>query len=717
MGPCISSLKVIICSSLLAAVIFFLWIDDSPAAVTDNNQVPDQEIAVRDTSYIRELNEKASDLLDRNEFEEARALLEEALDLARLLNDIDGEAFAANGLAYYYIERGQPDSVITLLEDNLSNYSNTEYEVRLGNQLANAHNMLGNYQRGLELYYQMRELAEERDETRMVIGITQNLGTNYKSLGDIPAALDNYLYSLEMAEEISDTLIIAVVLDNLGTLNKSDGNYDIAEDYLNQALEMNLRIGNMGNQITNHMSLGSLYKEKGMFEESQEHYNRVLEIAESIGNTLAQIQAIYNIGMLNKDMREHDRALELFEQSLELSRKNNIHIGYYFNQQGMAGVYAELGNYERAIELYEAALEIAEEVNATDMVRGTLEDLYQTYESAGDTIGAFPYLKRYAVLTDSLSRTNREEALARQEALLGLRTERENRALLEENLQIQQTNTLIATILLVVIVIALVSVLFLLQKKRKANEILRKQSLELSDVNEMKDKLLSVLAHDLRTPLSNLQGVVYMIRENVLDKDDAERALSHIDAQLQQDINTLTNYLQWAKTQKNGIQADLQTISISDLVKNALFEIKRGLDNKNVSVENYIPEDTYAFADKQMMMVILRNLLSNAVKFVDEGDSITIDSQETESSLQISIHDTGSGIPKEKQKHLFEAFEYVKSGTSGEKGTGLGLSICKNFTEEQGGTISVDSKPGEGTTFTISLQKATEKKSKVAETV
>ena len=667
------------------------------------------EIALRDTSYIRELNDRAADLIEQSNLNAARDLIEEALQLAILLNDLDGESYAMSNLTGYYLERGLPDSVLTVVGDNFSRFKNTEKEIQLGNQIANAHNMVGNYQQGLELYLEMRDLAIERGETRMEIGITQNLGNNYKSLGDIPTAMDHYLRSLEMAEEISDTLIIAVVLDNLASVNVNEGNFEIGEQYLMQALEMNKQINNLGNQITNHMSLGGLYKQMQQFEQAQSHYDTVLEIAENIGNTLAKIQALYNIGLLKLDLEEYELALEYFEESLELSEENNIMIGLYFNQNGMGNVYSELGEYETAIDLFESALEIAEMARAADLIIGSLENLYMAYESMSDTSQAYIKLKRYSALTDSMSRTARDEALARQEALLELRTERENRALLEENLSIQQTNTLIASVLLIVIIIALVTVIILLQKKRKANALLRKQSEELSQVNEIKDKLLSVLAHDLRTPLSSLQGVVYMIREKVLEKEDAEKALSQIDAQLQQDINTLSNYLQWAQTQREGITAELEIVSLTYLAKNAFFEIDRGAKNKQVNLENRIPENTYALADKQMMRIILRNLLSNAIKYVEEGDRIIIDAKETDTAIEILISDTGSGIPLEKQEDLFKPFNYVQEGTAGEKGTGLGLSICKEFVEEQGGNITFKSDPGKGTTFTISLQKATVK--------
>lgn len=698
-----SSAKIIISGCILA---FGLLNEDFDLHAQNFVQEDLPEYSLRDTSHIRELNERAADLIDQNNLNAARDLIEEALQLAILLNDLEGESYAMSNLAGYYIERGLPDSVLTVAGNSLARYANTEKEINLGNQIANAHNMVGNYQQGLELYLEMRDLAIERGETRMEIGITQNLGNNYKSLGDIPTALDNYLRSLEMAEEINDTLIIAVVLDNLASINVNEGNYDIGEEYLMQALEMNKKINHLGNQITNHMSLGGLYKEMKQFDKAQSHYERVLEIADNLGNTLSKIQALYNFGLLKQELEEYDSALEYFEESLELSKENNIMIGLYYNQNGMGSVFSKLGDYETAIELFESALEIAEMANAADLIIGSLENLYTAYESIRDTSQAYIKLKRYSALTDSMSRTARDEALVRQEALLELRTERENRALLEENLSIQQTNTLIASVLLIVIIIALVTVIILLQKKRNANALLRKQSEELSQVNEIKDKLLSVLAHDLRTPLSSLQGVVYMIREKVLEKEDAEKALSQIDAQLQQDINTLSNYLQWAQTQREGITADLEIVSITYLAKNALFEIERGAKNKHVILQNRIPENTYALADKQMMRIILRNLLSNAIKYVEEGDSIILESKETDTAIEISVRDTGSGIPPEKQEDLFKPFNYVQEGTAGEKGTGLGLSICKEFVEEQGGSISLESTRGKGTTFTLRLQKA-----------
>lgn len=670
-------------------------------------QVADQdEAAIKDTSYVRKLNERSLDHLTEGQLDSASTLIKEAFSLANFLNDIEGEAFAAANLAKYYDTRGLPDSVITAIGPVLDEYEGTEKYTRIGNLLATAHHEVGNFQESLKLYREMLDIAGRENDTRMQMGITQNMGNSYSSLGDMPSAIDSYLSSLEMAEEQQDTLVIAVVLDNLASVNVDEENYELAEEYLFRALDLNREIDNLRNQITNHISLGVLYKEWDKYELSEEHYERVLELAEQTGNALSRIQAIYNLGVLYTEMGRTDEALESYRESLRLSEENNIPIGFLYNHAGMGDLYVSQGKYDLAIENYQEALEIAEMVQATDMLKNGLQNLYETADEAGDTNLAYSYLARYSSLIDSLSQTEREEALARQEAMLELRSEQEKSELLQETVNTQRTNTILISVILAILAIASIFLVIMYRKQRKANTLLKAKTKELEDANNVKDKLLSVLAHDLRTPISNIQGVVYMIRENLLDKEDIDNALNHIDFQLQQGINTLTNYLEWAQDHRSGISADMEDFLILDAVEESIHEIQKSAENKEVELVNRVDSDISVHADKHMMNVILRNLLSNAIKYVDTGDKITVDAKETENAVELSVKDTGKGIPEGKLKNLFKPFNRVTRGTKGEIGTGLGLSLCKEFSEKQGGDIRCESEVGKGTTFTVVLQKS-----------
>lgn len=691
---------------LIIILIVGFWVQD---AFCINPIVPltDQvEMANRDTSYVRELNEKSQRMIEEGKLDSASAVINEALSLAEFLNDIEGEAFAILNLASYYDTKGLPDSLLTSVAPLLDSYEGTEKYTRIGNLVATSHHEVGNFQQSLDLYKKMLDAAKQENDIRMQMGITQNIGNSYSSLGDMPSAIDSYLLSLEMAEERDDTLVTAVVLDNLASVNVNQENYELAEEYLFRALELNKEMGNLKNQITNHISLGVLYKEWDKYDLARQNYERVLEIADQLGNVISKIQAIYNLGVLYTETGDTDRALESYQESLRLSQENNIPIGFFYNHAGMGDLYIELEDYDRAIENYQQALEIAEKVQATDMVKTGLLNLYETAEELGDTALAFTYLKRYSVLTDSLAQTEREDALARQEAMLQLRSERERSELLEETVATQRSNTIMISVLGGVMLIASIWLVVLYRKKKKANDLLKNKTNELEEANNVKDKLLSVLAHDLRTPISNIQGVVYMIRENMLDTEDIDTALNHIDFQLQQGINTLTNYLEWAQDHRGGISADMEDIRLLELVNTAIHEIQKSAENKNVEINNMVSPKISALADKHMMNVILRNLLSNAIKYVDTGDIITVNANETNNTVELSVKDTGKGIPDNKLKNLFKPFNRVTRGTKGEIGTGLGLSLCKEFIEKQGGSIRCESEVGKGTTFTVVLQKS-----------
>jgi signal transduction histidine kinase len=647
-------------------------------------------------------------MLESEATDSVKAMIDEALNLAVLLNDVEGEAHAIKNLASYHLDRGRPSSVIELLEDDFEKYLPTDHAVQIGNLLGTAYNRVGNYRESLEIYTQMRDLAEEMGEERMVMGITQNLGNTYSSLGDIPEAVNSYLTSLELAEEARDTLVIAVVLDNLASVNEKDENYELAEEYLLRALDLNKKINNRRNQITNHMSFGILYKNWGKYDLAEENFSKVLEISEELDNTISEIQGLYNFGLLYDEMGEYDKAIEMFEQSLAMSREFGIGIGAYYNQNGLANVYVDLGNNEEAVELFEEALSIAESVGAQDLIRETVNSLHQTYEKMGDTLRAYPYLKRYMAMRDSLAETERENALARQEVELGLRLERENRELAEEAFRAEERNLKITISLLAILLVVLMITIWLYRNKKQMNSKLRNQTEELMGVNKEKDKLLSVLSHDLRSPLSNIKGVVYLIRENVLKGKDINKALDEIDAKLQNGINTLTNYLQWAQSQRQGIEAEIEAVDIQQTVQNVQEEFSMAARNKNVIILNNVRENSRVLGDPHLMSVVLRNLISNAVKFVptDGSGKVILESEESKNEVLIRVIDNGEGIPENQKKNIFKAFMPGSKDSGGERGTGLGLSICKDLIEKQGGSIHFESTPGEGTTFTLHMQKS-----------
>jgi signal transduction histidine kinase len=232
------------------------------------------------------------------------------------------------------------------------------------------------------------------------------------------------------------------------------------------------------------------------------------------------------------------------------------------------------------------------------------------------------------------------------------------------------------------------------------------QNKQLSETIQLKNKIFSVIAHDLRSPVVNILYMLNLLKE----KEFKEKYDSFADASIQysqQVISLLENMLVWGRGQEDKIKFSPERRDLADIVLTNMSIFKETADKKEISVNFTQIGNSKAYFDKDLMDIIIRNLLSNAVKYSDRGGRISIllkDKNLTGEGIMLKICDNGLGIPATKQKYLFTATEVESTpGTENEKGTGFGLKLCYELVNINNGTISVESKEGEGTCFTITL--------------
>ncbi len=249
-------------------------------------------------------------------------------------------------------------------------------------------------------------------------------------------------------------------------------------------------------------------------------------------------------------------------------------------------------------------------------------------------------------------------------------------------------------------------------KIKKAEKVLRTSEKKLREANQTKDKFFTVLAHDLRGPVSNLMQFAKLMDENYeeLSEEEIKEYIGYITRLSGQTYNLLENLLTWSRIQLDRIDLTPEEIPLNGLIKSVLKMMKDSISRKDLDVNFHDNGDIYVFANGEAIELVLRNLLSNAIKFTPMSGSITISmsiSRENESNakfVNVFIDDTGMGIPRDKIGELFDIGTlYSTEGTNNEKGTGLGLILCKEFVEKNGGSISVESKLGTGSTFCFSL--------------
>jgi PAS domain S-box-containing protein len=243
----------------------------------------------------------------------------------------------------------------------------------------------------------------------------------------------------------------------------------------------------------------------------------------------------------------------------------------------------------------------------------------------------------------------------------------------------------------------------------KQAQNLKKANVQLEHLNATKNKFFSIIAHDLKNPFQAIFGFSELLMRNFDDFDDPQKMelLTMIKTSSESAYNLLENLLQWARTQTDRIKYNPANIDLHELISQNIELSRASAEKKQISLNEEIDSVSEAFADKNMINLVIRNLLSNAIKFTDEAGMITIRCfEKNEKELGISISDSGIGISKENIKKLFRIDEYFStSGTAGEGGTGLGLIICKEFVEKNKGEITIDSELEVGTTFTFTLPK------------
>ena len=233
----------------------------------------------------------------------------------------------------------------------------------------------------------------------------------------------------------------------------------------------------------------------------------------------------------------------------------------------------------------------------------------------------------------------------------------------------------------------------------------REYQRELLELNQTKNKLLSIIGHDVRGPLNSLRGVLQLLNNRQLSQEEFYTLSDHLQKNTESLYSTLDTLLHWSLSQMQGFEAKPKLAELDVLVHNLLDLIAETAHQKNINITSDIAPGTMAYYDPNLIQVAMRNLLGNALKFTPPGGSIHLSAEPMEAKgIRIAVSDTGIGIPEETLAKLFSnGLSKSRKGTRGEGGTGLGLLLSKEMIEINGGELWVSSEVGKGSTFYFTL--------------
>ena len=243
-------------------------------------------------------------------------------------------------------------------------------------------------------------------------------------------------------------------------------------------------------------------------------------------------------------------------------------------------------------------------------------------------------------------------------------------------------------------------------KIKENASILEKQTQELTELNALKNKLFSIISHDLKAPMYAMRNFFGEVQQNNIPARELKKMIPGVVNDLTYTTSLMDNLLQWSKAQMQADAVYPQKVDIGNSIAETIQLLNRQSSAKQIKIETDAAEGVFGFMDKDMLNLVLRNLISNAIKFTPEKGNIKIGVHENCSIVEVFVQDSGTGISPQAIKKINGDGFYSTKGTANESGTGLGLKLCKEFMARNGGQLYIESKPGEGSTFSFSLPKA-----------
>jgi two-component system, sensor histidine kinase and response regulator len=682
--------------------------------------------AIAEPETVTSIIELTSLLIQEGRADEAREWLRLGFEAAERAEYTAGKFSVLYHFGNFYLVQNKPDSAsVMLLQAEL--YASTPAERNeLYNLRANTYKQEGKPVLALEQLERAVALSDSLGDRNRFANLQVLMGNAFSSLGDHTEALRAYYNALEFAEQHRDSAFMASANNLVGWKFQEMDNPDQAEYFLHRAEVVSREIGDIETLQSVLMNLGILYTEKRDFTGAEEFFNESLRIANESGNKAAQIRIFYNLGLMESRRGNIAEARRLLMYALEESRSEEIVDSEFYSATGLGQLELDLGNTVQAIRWFARANQVVDSDRYNTLRLQSFGNLYRAYREAGNFSESLRWLEQRNELNDSLNTTEKARLLAEYETLFNMkRTEQQAEVLRAREEQAQAQLRLQRTFIIFALSgggILLVTALFLVRANTKRKEMnmelqksnqqlndmnstVQEQNKELEQINDIKNKLFAIIAHDLRGPLSSLQSLLYLIRDHELSKSEMEEISKTLERNLQENASMMDNLLAWAQAQMNGIKLIERDFPLYQAVKSVVDQIKFQAEKKGVVVEMVVATEIEVNADYDMIKLVVRNLTANAIKFSERGDKITIKADEDRENgmSEIRIIDEGVGIKEEDQAKLLSNEHYTKRGTDNEKGSGLGLMLCKEFVESHGGKMWFESKYGEGTTFIFTI--------------
>jgi len=556
---------------------------------------------------------------------------------------------------------------------------------RLYLDLGNVYNGMGSYSMALDYYFKSLNIDARLHNKNAIATDYNDIGFLLQNIEIYPKALQYYYKALTLFTQVHSNLGIAIVEQNIGEVFLAQGKYDDAIKYINSALAINIKQDNKDGISQLYSDLGLCYLYKNQNNRALSYLQQSLTIA--IANQLDgdRAVALINTAQYYNVNRDYKQAYNYALQAKSWSDKVN---SVLFRKSAYVQLIKALGG----LQMYKEAFIAQQEFDQINL-NAHKDESVQKFTS---------YNTEYNYATKQQQQMLQQKASA---------------LLYQQKIHDQR----LLNIIFLIITTAMVFIIALYYKQKhnqmkinaklseKNQEVsqqkvdLNVQAEELNESNKLKDRLISILAHDLRSPLSTLRGLFKLLEDASISHEELLDMIPGVVSKLDYTSDFLDTLLFWINSQMDNFHSATKSFSVNEIIDIEFVNYREQAALKGITLIDDVTEKLDALADPNSVRIVVRNLVTNAIKFSGPDDKITISAIKQDHDILVSISDTGIGMTPEQQNMLFKNRVDSAIGTRNESGTGMGLLFCKDLVEKSNGKIWVNSKQGEGTTFYFTI--------------
>jgi signal transduction histidine kinase len=557
------------------------------------------------------------------------------------------------------------------------------------------------------------KLAETYKNYEVLVKAHGFIGVAYRILGNYSEAMDYFFKGLELAKKYNQVEQEGYAYVNIGNLHIYQGYYYNAIENLMKAKTIAEKLSNERMLGYVHLNIGRAQMLRDENHKALENFKKALSIRIKTNQVSGMAVCYKYIGDINMKLGKNAIALENYRKSLEVLDKSMDKDLYANILTMLSKAYFVTGNYNLAESNAMASMKIAKEIGAKLIIRDNLKILSDIDLKTNNYKSASHHLEYIISYNDTLFNQQLSEKMFNLEYQFEKEKNQVKIDLLNKDKRIQElelhrARTYITALLIILILISgvFIYISITLRQRREKNNLLEKQKQELDNINKTKDKMFLIIGHDLRGPIGNLKSLIELLLEDeeISGNKELSGTFRIFMKSVQSVSDLLENLLLWAKSQRNEIIFQPENISINAVINRNLQLFKSIADYKGIKLIVNVGSNLDVFADKNMLMTVVRNVISNAVKYTSGGGSIEIGVVREGEFSKVIIKDSGVGFSRETAMKIFDAKNfYTTSGTNNETGSGLGLLLSKEFIDLNGGEIWAESDPGKGATFYFTL--------------